>query len=102
MAVSHRYSYEELIGPVPTGLTLDHLCRNRACVNPSHLEPVTHRVNILRGESPSAKNAVKTHCPAGHRLAGEHLYIRPATGVRACYTCIKRRKKERRAAGLSG
>src|SRR5690349_8969939 len=59
---AHRASWQLLRGPIPSGLTLDHLCRNRRCVNPAHLEPVTMRENILRGIGPSAQCAKKTHC----------------------------------------
>lgn len=58
---AHRMAYEMLVGPIPGGLHLDHLCRNRACVNPAHLEPVTLAENIRRGE-----RAMKTTCPRGH------------------------------------
>ena len=63
---AHRIAYELLVGPIPDGLQLDHLCRNRSCINVRHLEPVTRRINILRGISPSAKCAAKTECKNGH------------------------------------
>jgi hypothetical protein len=80
--------YELLVGPVGADLTLDHLCRNRACVNPDHLEPVTIAVNVLRGESPPARNARKTHCPQGHEYTPDNTYYNQK-GWRACATCSK-------------
>jgi hypothetical protein len=59
---AHRYIYERLVGPIPEGLTIDHLCKNTRCVNPRHLEPVTAGVNTLRGDGPSGQNLRKTHC----------------------------------------
>lgn len=66
MTSTHRAAYELANGPVPPGLQLDHLCRNRRCCNPDHLEPVTARENILRGEGHAAVNAKRTHCANGH------------------------------------
>src|SRR5688572_21764976 len=71
---AHRLMYVALRGPIPDGLELDHLCRNHACVNPWHMEPVTGRVNKLRGTSPSAVHAAKTHCPKGHAYTPENVY----------------------------
>ena len=90
MVVAHRYSYEVAVGPIPPGLQLDHLCRVRNCVNPGHLEPVTQRENLLRGETITAKSAGATHCPAGHEYAGGNLYINPK-GHRFCRECHRRR-----------
>src|ERR1700755_3231525 len=70
---AHKAAWVYLRGPVPDGLELDHLCRNRACVNPKHLEPVTHRENLLRGMAPAAINSRKTHCPKGHALGPGNL-----------------------------
>lgn len=87
LQVVHRVAYEQIVGPIPNGLTLDHLCRNTRCVNPSHLEPVSMKENILRGYGPSAVSARKTHCKYGHELS-------PGDGRRVCHTCERRRRRE--------
>jgi hypothetical protein len=86
---AHRWSYEYHVGPIPEGLQIDHLCRNTACVNPEHLEPVTPRENVLRNDGPTARAARRTHCPQGHPYSGQNLYIRPADGGRCCRTCSR-------------
>lgn len=95
----HRAVYELLVGPIPRGLGLDHLCRNRACCNPAHLEPVTHRVNVMRGVSFSARNALLTHCAHGHAFDEANTYYRPrgGRGCRACTRLSQRRYKARRS-----
>lgn len=68
----HRWVYEQEVGPIPEGLEIDHLCSVRHCVNPDHLEPVTHHENMLRGDTIAARNARKTQCPRGHALVVEY------------------------------
>ncbi len=82
---AHRFAYELLVGPIPEGLHIDHLCRVRHCVNPEHLEPVTQRENILRGECPAALNARMTECPRGHPFDEANTYL--TGGQRTCRTC---------------
>ena len=91
MATAYRAAYVLFKGPVPEGLQLDHLCRNRRCVNPDHLEAVTHRTNVMRGEGACAQNARKTHCRNGHELAGENVSIE--VGGRRCRTCAAAAKR---------
>lgn len=83
---AHRYAYELLIADIPDGLVIDHLCRNRACVNPWHMDPVTNEVNVMRGRSFAVQNAEATHCPEGHAYAGENLTV-TARGWRQCRSC---------------
>jgi hypothetical protein len=82
----HRVVYEWLVGPIPQGLTIDHLCRNPRCVRPSHLEPVTNIVNVMRGVSPAAQNARKTHCHKGHELPPDYRAWRNKR-MRSCKPC---------------
>lgn len=85
---AHRFAWTELVGPVSDDLDLDHVCRNRACVNPDHLDPVTRRVNILRG-SVVQRNLNVTHCPDGHPYSGENLITRG--NKRYCRACHRNR-----------
>lgn len=82
---------------VPDGHEVDHLCRNRACYNPTHLEAVSHRDNILRGDTIVARNAAKTHCPQGHPLSGDNLIASmfATYGKRSCRTCANERSRVR-------
>ena len=92
---AHKFSYERLYGQVPNGLELDHLCRNTLCVNPAHLEAVTHQVNVRRGRAAEAlrkRQHSKTHCPHGHPYSGKNLYIQPKTGSRFCVMCRNYRR----------
>jgi len=88
--LAHRHAYESLVAQVPRVMTCDHLCRNRACCNPSHIDIVTNKENVLRGESFSAKNARKTHCILGHPLSGDNLLLnvrKSGSTDRVCRTC---------------
>lgn len=88
--LAHRVSYEIHKGKIPDGLELDHLCRNRICVNPNHLEAVTHKQNNVRGMvglKTGLKQKSKTHCPLGHPYSGDNLYINNKTYKRACKKC---------------
>ena len=86
---AHRLAYTVLIGPIPRELVVDHLCRNPACVNPSHMELVDSRTNTLRGKSPPALNAAQTSCSRGHPLSGCNLYT-DKRGRRRCRVCAHR------------
>jgi hypothetical protein len=86
MKLAHRVSYELFVGPIPEGLTIDHLCRNRTCVNPAHLETVTFKENVLRGDGPTARRARQTTCMRGHPLEGANLRL-TKEGWRNCRTC---------------
>jgi hypothetical protein len=89
--LAHRFAYEALVGPIPEGMTIDHLCRNRRCVNPAHLEPVTNEENLRR--SPLV-NAQKTHCKSGHELTPDN--IRPNGRGRQCIRCARERYARQR------
>lgn len=90
--MAHRVVYELYVGPIPKGKELDHLCRNRICVNPSHLEPVTRSVNLLRGVNVGAYHRNKKFCRHGHPFNKKNTYVYP-NGWRDCKTCRRDIKK---------
>jgi hypothetical protein len=94
--MAHRIAYTVFRGPIPEGLPLDHLCRVRDCVNPWHLDAVTHAENIARGEGLAAQNARKTHCLRGHKFTPENTY-RKANGGRGCWECRRTAHSRRKA-----
>lgn len=107
---AHRFAYELWVGPIPAGMTIDHLCHSndptcpggecvhRRCCNPAHLEVVTRGENVLRGVGFAAVNARKTHCPQGHEYTPENTFVVKATGWRNCRKCGRERCRARKAA----
>lgn len=94
---THRLAWELQVGPVPDGKQIDHLCRVRDCWTISHLEPVSCRDNLLRGNTAAALNAAKTHCKRGHEFTPENTNMKPLRGgrsvARECITCRRERKR---------
>jgi len=88
---AHRFAYEAVKGPIPAGLVIDHLCFNRPCVNPEHLEAVTLAENNRRGDGFAAKNLAKTHCPRAHPYDEANTLVTPSG--RQCRTCENARHR---------
>ncbi|GAA3948015.1 HNH endonuclease signature motif containing protein [Microbacterium soli] len=94
---AHRWGWEALVGPIPTGLDLDHLCRNRRCVNPDHLEPVTHRENIRRGMQSRGRGDVESKCPSGHVRTSANTRVDKRFKSLVCRDCAREALRRHRA-----
>ncbi len=94
--MTHRYMWTAMRGPIPEGMTIDHLCRVRRCVNPQHMELVTQKENNRRGDGWAGRHARKTHCVHGHEftVANTYWYLRQGNHVRACRACMQRLDRE--------
>jgi hypothetical protein len=108
-ALVHKVVYEAMIGLVPAGRELDHVkargCSSNACCNPAHLEPVTHRENVVRGDGPTLLqqlNAAVTHCPKGHSYDEANTYRHPRNGSRGCKACRREATRQWRARSGGG
>ena len=97
---AHRAAWEAANGPIPHGLVVDHLCRNRGCINPDHLEVVTNRQNVLRGIGPSATAARRNSCINGHEYTPENTYT--YRGARQCQICRHKHREAWRAKSKRG
>lgn len=95
LILAHRYAYEHTHGPIPEGLVIDHLCRNRKCCNPSHLEAVTNEENLRRGAGYALRNGFRDACINGHPYTSENTYIDPTRGGVRCRACARIRDGER-------
>lgn len=96
--LAHRAAYQLFIGPIPDGCCIDHLCRNRGCVNPAHLEAVSTRENLIRGVGLAAMNSRKTHCKNGHEFTKENTrYATRRSGrtFRVCRSCHRARSAQK-------
>lgn len=87
LGLAHRFSYMLHYGPIPDGEDIDHICRNRSCTNPAHLRVLSHRENVLCGNTRPAKHAAQTHCLRGHPFTPENTYLNPR-GERQCRKCM--------------
>ena len=93
--LAHRWSYEHYVGPIPEGLVIDHLCRNRSCVNPDHLEPVTNEENLYRGKGYRIMNGMDDSCIHGHKYTPENTYWAPNGRHVRCRTCQREQERKR-------
>lgn len=93
--LAHRAAYRFIHGSIPVGMQIDHLCRNRSCVNPDHLEPVTQQENVRRGAA-GLHNAIKTHCPSGHEYTADNVTM-SRLGCRNCKECHRASGRRRLA-----
>lgn len=98
VGLAHRLAYEHYVGPIPEGLELDHLCRNRKCCNHNHLEPVTRRENLLRGDTLPASQVRRTHCPKGHEYT--QINTRLHRRKRQCIACARIYDRLRKTKGF--
>lgn len=99
VVLAHRWAFEQMVAEIPAGLVIDHLCRNRACVNPAHMEPVPQGVNVRRGRAGEHFRArsLMTHCMRGHEFTPENTRVK-RSGGRTCKACnrVADREKKRR------